>query len=74
MSAINRADEKSRCDCNTFGTHCPRDPPVIKRQVEKTMTGASVIASKVPAPTLQRPFVLETRAAQASPGRESYAS
>ena len=69
MSAINHADEKSRCNCNTFGIHYPRDPPVIKRQVEKTVTGASVIASKVPAPTLQRHFVLETRA-----GRESYAS
>jgi hypothetical protein len=44
-SAINHADEKSRRDCNTFRIHYPRDrprSPVIKRQVEKAVTGASV--------------------------------
>jgi hypothetical protein len=26
MSAINHADEKSRCDCNTFRIHHSHDP------------------------------------------------
>jgi hypothetical protein len=45
-----------------FTPACDRPrSPVITRHVEKAVSGASVIASKVPAPTLQRHFVTQRR-------------